>query len=293
MSQLTSIRIRGKSFSTTDIENLQSLITSHPNKGRIELSRIVCAHYGWTQGNGQLQDVACRGILLKLERRGMIRLPERKRQGRDNSAWPVTTVVELPLEEPPVEGHLGQFPTCRLISVSKRDDSRRCAGLIQRYHYLGYRPMVGRSLKYWIQLGNQNVGAIGWGSPSWKLASRDEFIGWDIPTRERNLQGIANNTRFLIFPWVHVKYLASHVLSLCARQVPMDWKARYGVELSLFETFVDATRYRGTCYKAANWVRVGQSKGASKSGDSYQYHGQKKDVYVYPLRKDFREHLCR
>lgn len=289
----TPLRIRGKVFTDTDIHTLQSLISTHPNKGRIELSRIVCEHYGWTQANGQLQDVACRGILLKLERRGMIRLPARKHPGRNNALLPVAAALELPLEEPLVEGRLGQFPTCRLVRVSRREESQRWNGLIQRYHYLGYRPMVGRSLRYWIKLGNQNVGVIGWGSPSWKLTSRDELIGWDPKTREKNLQGIANNTRFLIFPWVHVKYLASHVLSVCARQVPVDWKIRYGVELSLFETFVDGTRYRGTCYKAANWIHMGQSKGSSKRGDSYHYHGQKKDIYVYPLVKDFRMRLCR
>lgn len=291
MIKEATIRIRGKVFSVSDIANLQSLISAHPKEGRIKLSRIVCEQYGWIQANGELQDVACRGILLKLERRGMICLPARKRQGRDNAALPVASALELPLEELPVEGRLGQFPACRLIRVGKREDSQRWNGLIQRYHYLGYRPMVGRSLKYWIKLGDQDVGVIGWGSPSWKLASRDEFIGWSVATREKNLQGIANNTRFLIFPWVHVKYLASHVLSLCARQVPVDWKARYGVELSLFETFVDTSRYRGTCYKAANWIQVGESRGSSKSGDSYHYHGQKKAIYVYPLVKDFRERL--
>jgi hypothetical protein len=118
-------------------------------------------------------------------------------------------------------------------------------------------------------------------------------VGWNAPTREKNLQGIANNTRFLIFPWVRVKYLASHVLSVAARQVPTDWLKRYGVELSLFETFVDATRYKGTCYKAANWVYIGQSKGSSKSGNGYHWHGQVKDIYVYPLSRDFREKLTR
>ena len=288
-----SIKIRGKVFSESDIAALQLLISAHPDKGRVQLSRIVCEQYGWTQANGELQDVACRGILLKLERRGMVRLPARKGPGRDNTSLPVAVAMELALEEIPVEGRLGQFAACRLEKVGpKREESQRWNGLIQRYHYLGYRPMVGRSLRYWIKLGDQEVGVIGWGSPSWKLASRDELIGWEPRTREKNLQGIANNTRFLIFPWVHVKYLASHVLSLCARQVPVDWKDRYGVELSLFETFVDVSRYRGTCYKAANWIHVGESRGSSKSGDSYNYHGQKKAIYVYPLVKDFRKKLC-
>jgi hypothetical protein len=287
------LRIRGKVFTDIEIGILRSLIETNPTKGRIELSRIVCQHFSWRQPNGQLQDVGCRALLLKLERRGIICLPPRKQPGGNTGKQNNPPVLELALEELPVTGRLGEFAVCQLIPITQQKDSNHWNALIHRYHYLGYRPMVGRSLKYWIKLGSQDVGVIGWGSPSWKLASRDEFIGWDIPARERNLQGIANNTRFLIFPWVHVKYLASHVLSLCARQVPTDWKARYGVELFLFETFVDATKYRGTCYKAANWVRVGQSKGASKSGDSYHYHGQKKDVYVYPLRKDFRECLCR
>lgn len=286
------LRIRGKDFTETEIGSLRSLIEANPAKGRIELSRIVCQHFSWNQPNGQPQDVACRGLLLKLERRGIIQLPPRKQPGGNTGKQNKQPLLELALEESPVTGRLGEFPACRLMPVTQQKDSNHWNALIHRYHYLGYRPMVGGSLKYWIKLGDQDVGVIGWGSPSWKLASRDEFIGWSVATREKNLQGIANNTRFLIFPWVHVKYLASHVLAQCARQVPMDWKNRYGVELSLFETFVDASRYRGTCYKAANWIHVGQSKGSAKSGDSYHYHGQKKDVYLYPLVKDFQKRLC-
>ena len=216
----------------------------------------------------------------------------RKQRGGNAGKHHHQPVLELPLEEKAVVGRLGQYPSCRLVPVQGQQESSHWNGLIHRHHYLGYRPMVGRSLKYWIKLGHQTVGVIGWDSPCWKLASRDDFIGWIPETREKNLQGIANNTRFLIYPWVHVKYLASHVLALCARQVAMDWRVRYGSQLYLFETFVDATRFRGTCYKAANWIYVGQSKGSSKSGDSYHYHGQRKDVYVYPLGKDFRQRLC-
>lgn len=288
----TPVKIRGKIFTESLIHKLQLLLSRNADKGRIELSRVICLHLGWVQPNGNPQDVACRDILLKLERQGVLRLPPRKSSGRDNQRGLAKYLLELPLEEYPVTGKLGEFSLCQLLHAEGRDECRRWNGFIDRYHYLGYRPMVGRSLKYWIRLGNQDVGLIGWGSPSWKLAGRDEFIGWDPATRERNLQGIANNTRFLILPWVHVKYLASHVLALCARQVPVDWKSRYGVVLFLFETFVDSTLYRGTCYKAANWVHAGQSKGSSKSGDSYHYHGQKKDIYLYPLVKDFRERLC-
>lgn len=284
-------KIRGKLLSTTQIAVIRSVITEHPTAGRVTLSQLICDRFNWKQPNGRLQDMACRAILLRLEKQGWIQLPPRKSSGRLNSRKPV---VELPLQviQEPLEGRLGEYPPVRLARVANKPDSRHWNGWIQRHHYLGYKPMVGRSLRYWIFLGEMRVGCIGWGSPSWKLASRDRFIGWNPLTREKNLQGVANNTRFLIFPWVHVKYLASHVLSLCVRQVPEDWQARYGVKLFVFETFVDATRYRGTCYKAANWVHVGESKGSSKSGDSYYYHGQKKDVYLYPLVKDFRERLC-
>lgn len=287
------VKVRGKVFTEADLQTLQFLIASNADKGRIKISRAVCKQMGWIQPNGVLQDMACRDILLKLERRGILTLPPRKPGGRDNRRRVAPPLLELPMKEEPLTGRVGEFSSCQIVRVGGPEESRRWNGWVERYHYLGYRPFVGRSLKYWIKLGERDAGVIGWGSPSWKLGGRDKFIGWDSGTRERNLQGIANNTRFLILPWVRVKYLASRVLSLCARQVPADWRERYGVELFLFETFVDAARYRGTCYIAANWVHVGQSQGSSKSGDSYHYHGQRKEVYVYPLVKDFRERLCR
>lgn len=284
------VRIRGKFLTEAQITDIKLILSCHPNAGRVALSRLICAHFDWKQPNGNFQDMACREILLRLEKQGWIILPRRKKKGRPNSQVPL---LELPLEEQhePLLGRLGNFPGVRMAMVIGEKESCHWNALIHRYHYLGYKPMVGRALKYWIYLGDHKVGLIGWGSPCWKLACRDNFVGWDVVTREKNLQGIANNTRFLIFPWVKVKYLASHVLSLAARRVPGDWWKRYGVELSLFETFVDASRYKGTCYKAANWIYLGQSKGASKSGNSYHWHGQVKDVYVYPLSAFFRQRL--
>ena len=286
-------KVRGKVLSQDDVNRLQLLINSNRNDGRRTLSRRICESFQWVQPNGHLQDVACRDIMLKLEGLKLLTLPPRKIKARNNRQQIKPPVLELPLEEVPVIGRLGQYPPCRLISVSGQKESNYWNALIHRHHYLGYRPMVGRSLKYWIRLGNQDVGVIGWGSPSWKLASRDEFIGWSVAAREKNLQGIANNTRFLIFPWVHVKYLASHVLALCARQVPVDWRVRYGGELTMFETFVDATRYRGTCYKAANWIYVGKTKGRGKLGPAGKQTVPIKDIWLYPLCRRFKGHLNR
>ena len=288
------LRIRGKEIAETELAAIRTAIEKNPQWGRRQLSKEVCTQLGWYQPNWMPQDVACREILLRLEKAGLIKLPPRKYIWLGNKTRFVTADNLLPLEwEQPeaITGKLHDFGKVELQVVAGREESVRWNGLIERYHYLGYRPMVGRSMKYRIHLAGREVGLIGWGSPCWKLASRDGYIGWDAAVREKNLQGVVNNTRFLIFPWVHVKYLASHILSVAVKRVVEDWWARYKIRLRLAETFVDSSRYKGTCYKAANWLYLGQSKGASKSGNSYNWHGGIKDVYVYPLCGDFSERL--
>ena len=291
--ELEATRIRGKVMTPADIERIQELVNSSGQRSRRILSRLVCEHFGWRQPNGQVQDMACREILLRLERGGKLTLPPRDGRGGGHPRKSFPQILELPFEEPfPVmSGTLKDYSEVRLRGVQEREDHRRWNEQIARYHYLGYQTLVGRVLKYRICLGDQEVGLIGWASPSWKLASRDAYIGWDAATRERNLQGLANNHRFLIFPWVKIKNLASHVLSLAVAQAVKDWWTKYQVKLYLLESFVDPSRFRGTCYKAANWVYLGQSRGSSKRGNAYVYHGQVKDVYVYPLTSDFQERL--
>jgi hypothetical protein len=287
------LRIRGKELSTECIAQIQHVIHDSGQRGRRVLSRLVCERLGWRQPNGQVQDMACREILLKLERLGKLAMPPVDRRGGGRARKVVGDVLELALEEamPVLSGALGDYPAVELLAAETPEDRKRWNTQVSRYHYLGYQTLVGRVMKYRICLGAREVGLIGWASPSWKLASRDSYIGWDAATRERHLQGIANNHRFLIYPWVKIKNLASHVLSVAARRVVQDWWTRYGVRLYLLESFVDPSRFRGTCYKAANWVYLGQSRGSSKRGNGYVYHGQVKDVYVYPLAPDFREHL--
>ncbi len=163
--------------------------------------------------------------------------------------------------------------------------------LVHQYHYLGYRQIVGQHLKYMAFLGDRPVACIGWGSAAWAVKSRETFIGWDKPTKEKNLSFVVNNTRFLILPWVSIKCLASKLLAMNARRIADGWMAVYQQPAYILKTFVEKDRFRGTCYKAANWICVGQTKGTSKRGHDHLVHGKVKDVFLYPLRKDFREKL--
>jgi len=165
--------------------------------------------------------------------------------------------------------------------------------LVQQHHYLGYRQIVGNHLKYIAFINDRPVTCLRWGSAAWSVKSRDSFIGWDKSTKEKNLRLVANNTRFLILPWVSVKCLASKILALSAKRISHDWVNIYNHPLYLLETFVEKERFRGTCYKAANWLCVGQTKGTTKRGNHHLVHGNIKDVYLYPLRKDFRKKLTR
>jgi len=246
------------------------------------------------QPNGKPQDVAAREILRRLQQDGLIHLPVARNltpNQRKTKFLSPTTQPELQLAPAPLHGALGDFPQVRLELVASDCAARAWRGLIERYHYLGHRWSVGRSLRYFLYMGHDLIGAMGWGSACWKLASRDAFIGWDQTARVQNLQMLAGNHRFLILPWVRIKNLASHVLSLAVRRVPQDWERLYGIPLYLLESFVDPSRFKGTCYKASNWQYLGRSKGSSKSGNSYHYHGQVKDIYVYPLAHDFKERL--
>lgn len=289
--------MRGKEIARAELTAIRDLIKASPQAGRSLLSRQICEKLGWKQPNGKLQDVACREILRRLHDKRLIELPTAQRitpnahrqEQRTQSAFALS--MELPLIEETVTGWVDGFSSVHLEEVEGRRSALVWAEMMSRHHYLGYSWSVGRSIKYLFYAGADLIGGMSWGSACWKLASRDELIGWDAATRERNLQGIAGNHRFLILPWVKVKNLASHLLSRSVKQLPVEWKKRYGVELHLLESFVDPSRFQGTCYKAANWIYLGQSKGSSKKGNAYVWHGQVKDIYVYPLRPDYRERL--
>lgn len=294
MQSAWSTSIRGKTLDLAGLKRIQEILVAFPKLSRRRLSIEVCETFGWRQPNGKPQDVAAREILRRLESQGLLALPAGRHNGHNDRRKKTPAFDELPLEYPSlaIEGQLTKADRVSLENLQTASDSRLWRNLLERCHYLGYKPMVGRSLKYFIHMNGQTVGAISWGSACWKLSSRDSFIGWDKTARIKNLQNLAGNHRFLILPGIRVKNLASHVLSLAASIVPQDWLRIYGIELYLLESFVDPSRFKGTCYKAANWIYLGQSQGSSKSGNRYFFHGQAKDIYVLPVTRDFREKLC-
>jgi len=233
--------------------------------------------------------MACRELLLTLSRKGLITLPPRLTSANNekrNRTIPVVNIDQTPSQET-----LANLGPVDLKPVRNTKLEPLYNSLIHQHHYLGYRQIVGNHLKYIAFIAGRPVACLGWGSAAWKIKSRDDFVGWNPKTRRDNLHFVANNTRFLILPWVSVKCLASKLLALNARRICADWLNIYNYPLYLLETFVEKDRFKATCYKAANWVLTGQTKGTAKKGRLHVKHGNIKDVYLYPLRKDFRKKL--
>ncbi len=281
--------IRGRVIGPEELETIRHFVQLHWNKGRTEISRALCRHWDWKQPNGWLKDRACRDLLLALNRQGAIDLPARQHPGPDGKK--IVQSQRLLLEVMPLEGAVSEFGSLTITMVRKSSSEKLWNQLIHEYHYLGNPHIVGSYLKYLAFLEGQVVACLGWGSAAWRATARDACIGWDEETRKRNLQHVVNNVRFLILPWVKIPHLASKVLSANLRVLPRDWQSFYNTALWLAETFVDTFRFQGTCYKAANWIHVGNTTGSAKRGASYYYHGRPKAVFVYPLHKNFRERL--
>ena len=287
--EMVPITIRKRVINEPDIALIQYVVSEHWHKGRTQISKIVCQKWGWYQANGRPKDMACREILLTLYRKGLISLPPGKHDGRNLKRNLIIPIVET--DQTPIQGKLSHLPPVKLKIVRNTSLEPLYNSLIHHHHYLGYRQIVGNHLKYIAFIDERPVACLGWGSAAWSVKSRDSFIGWDKPTKENNLHFVANNTRFLILPWVSVKCLASRILALNARRLCDDWLKVYNHPLYLLETFVEKNRFQGTCYKAANWIHVGETKGTAKRGHDHVFHGTIKDVYLYPLRKDFRKKL--
>ncbi len=284
--------LQGREVSAADIELIRSMLAAHPARGRTPLSEELCRRWDWRNARGQLKDMACRTLLLKLERAGHIRLPPRIRpssNGLRNRRAPAA-----PLACEPVRGALRDLlPLSVGVVAPGSDDARLFNGLLAHEHYLGHRNTVGENLRYLARdRHGRPVACVLFGSAAWKCADRDAFLGWDRPTRERNLQRLTNNTRFLIPAWVQVPHLASHVLGLIARRIRTDWQAKYGHPVYALETFVDCSRFKGTCYRAANWLRLGKTQGRTRNDSAHRLRAAVKDVYLYPLGADFRRELC-
>ncbi|MDP9263949.1 MAG: DUF4338 domain-containing protein [Acidobacteriota bacterium] len=266
-------------------------MAEHPEWGRSRLSEELCRRWEWRNAQGRLKDMAARTLLLKLERAGHLRLPKRRGpspNGRRNRRGLLGVHVT-----DPIRGELRDRQPLVVSVVAPGSEALRLFnGLLARYHYLGHRNTVGENLRYLVRdrLGRPVACAL-FGSAAWQCAERDAFIGWERVARERNLQGLTNNTRFLVLPWVEVPHLASHILGRIARRIRADWQAKYGHPVQALETFVDRSRFQGTCYRAANWRRLGATRGRTRNDREHRIRAAVKDVYFYPLVADFRREL--
>ena len=255
------LRIQGRQIGAGELATINELISSHPDWHRTRISQELCRQWNWCNETGQLKDIAARSLLRKLD-----------------------------TEQ--IEGRLSDLQPIRIQPVTQASDGRLFRRLLQQYHYLGYSGPVGENLKYLVYDRQRRLlGCLLYGAAAWRVAGRDRFIGWDEDARKRGLSRIANNMRFLILPGVRVPHLASHLLALISRRISADWQARYGHPILLLETFVEQQRFTGTCYKAANWIPVGQTTGRTRNHNSGEPKVPIKSVWLYPLHRSFQKRL--
>src|SRR5580704_15789981 len=283
-------RYRGRVVTAEDILIIRAFIAAHPDASRRRLSALLCEAWQWKQANGAPCDMICRGLLLMLHRAGEIELPA----VRQTSLNPFVRRVrpQLPLiDRTPLSASLGQLGLIEVTQVRRTAQEPLFNSLIEHHHYLGYEQPVGEHLKYLAWAEGRPIACLAWSSAPRHLGSRDRYIGWDAAARRGRIRFIAYNTRFLILPWVRVEHLASHILGRMAARISDDWQQMYGHPIYFLETFIDPERFRGTCYRAANWVLMGRTTGRGKQSNSYVPNRSIKEVLGYPLTKRFRELL--
>jgi len=281
---------RGRTISQSDLDVIKQIISTHPERSRRFISQEVCRIWNWRQTNGLLKDMVCRSLLLLLESKGLIKLPPRK----SNPPNPLANrkkPVKIEVDRTPIECPIRELFPIHLKQVRRTRLEKLFNSLISQYHYLGYTQPVGEHLKYIAFSNGRPIACLAWSSAPWYIGVRDRFIGWSPKTRQNNLSLIINNTRFLVLPWVKISHLASHLLALNRHRVSEEWILIYNHPVYLLETFVDTERFRGTCYKADNWIYVGKTTGLGKLSKSTKPTLSKKAVYLYPLTKDFRDRL--
>jgi len=286
-------RYRGQEIDSEQIAFLREFIREHPASSRWKLSRQLCEALGWKQANGALRDVVCRGLLLMLERAGVIELPPVRRQIRGQRRTGRPRPEAVLIDTTPLAMPLKQLGAIELEQVRRTADESLFNSLMELHHYLRYEQPVGEHLKYLAWAQGRPIACLAWSSAPRHLGSRDRFIGWNGEARRRNIRFIAYNTRFLILPWVTVPHLASHVLGRIARQLSQDWEHLYQHPIYFLETFVDPERFRGTCYRAANWVVLGRTTGRGKDDHTNRPNRSLKEVLGYALTPRFRDLLQR
>lgn len=289
--------VQGRRISAVEIAEITALIEANPKWCRTQLSRFLAELWQWFAASGQLKDMAARSLLLKLHERGLIVLPPRRQEPRLRRPQLAPELFESALPDPIVVDLSSLLPLSFALVGPRLPDYRPFQRYLAQHHYLSFNRTVGESLGYLIKsCAGVDLACVLFGAAAWQCAPRDQWIGWTSEQRAQGLYRIVNNSRFLILPWVRVSCLASHILSQIARRINADWQARYRHPIDLLETFVQPDRFRGTCYRAANWIQVGQTTGRTRQSKRHrdnQVHAPIKDIYLYPVHADARRQLCR
>ena len=284
------IKYRGKVVIADDIDFINRLISEHPDDSRRGLSKRLCLAWNWVQPNGTLRDMVCRGLMLQLHRAGHITLPAKR--GNPNNPFVDRKEPEnVDVDQTPIHATLSELRPLKFCQVRRTASEKLYNGLIQQYHYLGYCHPVGEQLKYIVYAGQRPVACLAWSSAPRHIGCRDKYIGWSQQLRKQHIHLLAYNTRFLILPWVQVRHLASHILGRMAQILSADWQAVYSHRIYYLETFVDKERFAGTCYRAANWICLGDTTGRGKDDQTKRPNRSIKAVWGYPLGKQFRTRL--
>ncbi len=285
------LKYRGRLISAQDVAFIQALIDKHPEASRRRLSAMLCEHWGWVQPNGQLRDMVCRSMMLELHRAGHIELPPVRCRPPNNVAArhrPKAVAVD----STPLRTTLAALQPLTIRQVRATKEEPLFGALVEAHHYLGYTQPVGEHLKYLVWANDRPIACLTWSSAPRHLGPRDRFIGWSAEARRQNIRFLAYNCRFLVLPWVAVPNLASHLLGRMAKRLPADWERIYGHSVYYLETFVDPGRFRGTCYRAANWISLGLTLGLGKDARSKRPNRPRKEILGYPLDPRFRPLLC-
>jgi hypothetical protein len=285
------LKYRGRVVTDAEVAFIRELIAVHPTLSRRGLSQELCRVWNWVQPNGRPRDMVCRGLMLALHRAGQIVLPPRRRVPANPLAQR-SEPAAVEIDRRPVQGSLQALLPLRVEQVRRTPAEPLFNSLLAEHHYLGYTQPVGEHLKYLVFVHARPIACLAWSSAPRHLGPRDRFLGWSAEARRKNLHLIASNLRFLVLPWVQVPHLASHLLGRMTRQLSADWERVYGHGLYFVETFVDAERFRGTCYRAANWIALGRTTGRGKNDQTHRANRSLKEVWGYPLDRRFRQRLC-
>ena len=294
MRRKTTEKFCGRVVDENQLSEICEIVATFPKLSRAELANTICELLSWKRPTGKLKTVECMQFLADLDARGVIQLPA-IRSANIKGAMKKIQKTELTDAQPVISVKLSALSPIILEHVKTKEERQLWYEYVDRYHYLGYQQPFGAQLRYFIKTEWMNgiiLGCLQYSSPAWRMTPRDEWITWDDDQRERNLQKIINNSRFLILPWVKVKNLASAVLALTAKTVPGDWQRIYGYHPVLLETLVDPNRFKGTSYKAANWTHLGSTTGRGRMDRQNRRHGLAiKEIYVYPVSNRFRQEL--